>query len=166
MCCHLASLASTPTRRFELSQPNRGYELGEPKLKRQLVEWRHPDSPTPKKFQQRPSSVKPMIIAAYDHTGIILSLNVPRMWMLLTTAIAWKFTWGMLYEENGPHLNLLILQSWQHDRTKGIQNTSVHSNNWIGKTYHIEMSPTLQFRQKPLLPYPISTFSEMCVVIQ
>lgn len=50
----------------------------EPELKRQSAEWRHPDSPRPKKFRQKPSSMKLMMIAAYDSTGVILSHFVPQ----------------------------------------------------------------------------------------
>ena len=49
----------------------------EPELKRQSAEWRRPGSPRPVKFRQKPSSVKLMLIAAYDSKGIVLSHFVP-----------------------------------------------------------------------------------------
>ena len=49
----------------------------EPELKRQSAEWRRPGSPRPIKFRQKPSSVKLMLISAYDTSGIILSHFVP-----------------------------------------------------------------------------------------
>ena len=45
----------------------------EPELKRQSAEWRHEGSPRRQKFRHNPSSVKLMVILAYDVQGVILS---------------------------------------------------------------------------------------------
>ena len=50
----------------------------EPELKRQSAEWRHEGSPRRQKFRQNPSSVKLMVILAYDLQGVIFCHFVPH----------------------------------------------------------------------------------------
>ena len=50
----------------------------EPELKRQSDEWRYEGSPRRQKFRQNQSSVKLMVILAYDVQGVILCHFVPH----------------------------------------------------------------------------------------
>ena len=50
----------------------------EPELKRQSAEWRHDGSLRRQKFHQNPSSVKLMVILAYDVQEVILCHFVPH----------------------------------------------------------------------------------------
>ncbi|GFY39119.1 uncharacterized protein TNIN_408651 [Trichonephila inaurata madagascariensis] len=58
-----------------LTNAQRAYEL---ELKRQSAEWRHAGSPRRQKVRQNPSSVKLMVIVAFDVRGVLVCHFVPH----------------------------------------------------------------------------------------
>ena len=104
----------------------------EPELKRQSAEWRHPDSPRPKKFRQKPSSVKLMLIAAYDHSGLILSHYVPQG---QTVNAAYYSNYLKVHLRNAfrrkrPNMNPLILHDNASPHRARVTQETLKQLNW------------------------------------